>query len=313
MSDKLKVFSGTSNASLAKAISDNLDSPLGKIEHRRFSDGECFVRINENIRGRDVFIVQSTNMPDSNIIELLLLLDAARRASADRVTAVIPYFGYARQDRKDQPRVALTAKLMANLIVAAGADRVLTMDLHADQIQGFFDIPVDHLYAGPILVDHFRDLKLKDLTVVSPDMGGVKMARWFAKRVGEKVDLAIIDKRRPKPNVNEVMHIIGDVHGRNCVIVDDMIDTAGTTVKAAEAILGAGAAGVHACCTHPVFSGNAVQRVESSRIRSWVVSDTICHGSGDLGSRASVLTVAPLFADAIRRIHASESISILFR
>ncbi len=281
------------------------------MEHKRFADGEAFVRIHENIRGTDVFVLQSTNQPDSNLIELLLMLDAARRASADRITAVIPYFGYARQDRKDRPRVALTAKLIANLIVAAGADRVLTMDLHADQIQGFFDIPVDHLYAGPIAVKHFRKMGLDNPMVVSPDMGGVKMARWFARRLANAVEMAVIDKRRPHPNEMEVMNIIGDVSGRNCIIVDDMIDTGNTTVRGAEALLAAGATSVHASCTHAVLSGRAVELISESAIQSTLITDTIRHSISS--TRFKTESVAPLIADAIMRIHRSESISILFR
>ncbi|MAE71682.1 MAG: ribose-phosphate pyrophosphokinase [Gemmatimonadetes bacterium] len=311
MRKQIQVLSGTSNRPLAEAICGQLKIPLGNVEHRRFSDGEAFVRINENIRGADVFIVQSTNQPDANLIELLLMLDAARRASADRITAVIPYFGYARQDRKDQPRVALTAKLIANLIVAAGATRVLTMDLHADQIQGFFDIPVDHLYAGPIMVNHFLGMGIEKPMVVSPDLGGVKMARWFAQKLGESVEMAVIDKRRPKPNDVEIMNIIGDVRGRTCIIVDDMIDTATTTVRGAAALLEGGAKDVYASCTHAVFSGNAEDCLKASDIRCSLVTDTIHHTVD--GERIRNLTVAPLIADAINRIHESESISILFR
>jgi ribose-phosphate pyrophosphokinase len=311
MARRLQVLSGTANLPLAEAICAYLGSPLGQMEHKRFADGEAFVRINENIRGTDVFILQSTNQPDSNLIELLLMLDAARRASADRITAVIPYFGYARQDRKDRPRVALTAKLIANLVVAAGADRVLTMDLHADQIQGFFDIPVDHLYAGPIAVKHFWQKELEDPMVVSPDMGGVKMARWFARRLGNAVEMAVIDKRRPRPNEMEVMNIIGDVRGRNCIIVDDMIDTGNTTVRGAQALLDAGASSVHASCTHAVLSGSAVELISESPIQSTLITDTIRHSIAAPGFKTE--TVAPLIADAIMRIHRSESISILFR
>lgn len=311
MSRQLQVLAGTSNLPLAEAVCAHLGIPLGQVEHKRFSDGEAFVRINENIRGADVFILQPTNQPDSNLIELLLMLDAARRASADRITAVVPYFGYARQDRKDQPRVALTAKLIANLIVAAGANRVLTMDLHADQIQGFFDIPVDHLYASPIAVNRFRRMKFNDPMVVSPDMGGVKTARWFARKLGSAIEMAVIDKRRPRANANEVMNIIGDVRGRTCIIVDDMIDTAGTIVKGAQALLEAGAEAVHASCTHAVLSGNAVERLRNSDICSTLITDTILHSI--TGPKITTLTVAPLIADAIVRIHRAESISILFR
>ena len=310
--DLCRVFAGTSNSPLASSICEELGIQLGSVDVKRFSDGETFVRINENIRGRDVFIVQSTSMPDTNIIELLMLIDAAKRASADRVTAVIPYFGYARQDRKDQPRVALTAKLMANLVSAAGADRVLTMDLHADQIQGFFDVPVDHLFAAPILVDHFQGLDLDDIIIVSPDTGGVKTARWFAKRIGDNIDLAIIDKRRPAPNENEVMNVVGDVTDRTCIIIDDMIDTGGTTVRAAEALMDAGAKGVYAGCTHSVFSGEAKTRLQASKLIQTVATDTILHAPDTLGERIEILSVAGLLAEAIRRIHRSESISILF-
>ncbi len=311
MPKQLQVLSGTANRPLAEAVCAHLGIPLGNVEHRRFSDGEGFVRINENIRGADVFIVQSTNQPDGNLIELLLMIDAARRASADRITAVIPYFGYARQDRKDQPRVALTAKLIANLIVAAGASRVLTMDLHADQIQGFFDIPVDHLYAGPIIAKHLLGMRIDNPMVVSPDLGGVKMARWFAQKLGESVEMAIIDKRRPKPNDIEVMNIIGDVRDRTCIIVDDMIDTASTTVKGADALLGGGAREVYATCTHAVLSDDGEDRLRESHIRCTLITDTILHTVD--GDRIKNLTVAPLIADAISRIHKAESISILFR
>jgi len=275
-----------------------------------FSDGEIWVKYNENIRGCDVFIIQSTNSPSDNLMELLIMIDAARRSSAKRITAVIPYFGYARQDRKDQPRVAITAKLVANLITTAGADRVLTMDLHAAQIQGFFDIPLDHLYSAPILVDYFQQKGIKDLVVLAPDIGGVKIARAYAKRL--HVPLAIADKRRPRPNEAEVMNIIGNVNNKSILIIDDIVDTGGTMIQAAEAALQEGAKGAYAGCTHSVLSGNAIEKLKKSNFTEIVVTDTIPLNENKMIDNIKVISVANLFGNAIQRIHNEESISSLF-
>lgn len=302
----IDIFSGRANRSFADGISEELGIALGKTECFDFSDGEIFFKFCKNIRGREVFLIQPTFAPAENLMELLIMLDAAKRASARQVTAVIPYFGYARQDRKDQPRVSISAKMVANLITKAGADRVLTMDLHSPQIQGFFDIPFDHLYSAPVLCDYFRSKE--NLTVVSPDIGGVKLARAYAKRLG--ADLAIIDKRRPAANKSEVMNIIGAVKGKNILIIDDLIDTAGTITKGAVALKENGAEDIFVACTHPVFSGDAIERIEKSPIKSVTVTDTIPmrHTSGKI----EVATVAKLFGEAIRRIYNSESISVLF-
>src|SRR5215213_577713 len=267
------LLAGTANRPLAEEIARYLEYPLGELTIKKFADGEIFVRIDENVRGRDLFIIQSTTAPGDNIIELLLMVDAARRASAARITAVIPYFGYARQDRKDQPRVAIGAKLMANMIVAAGADRVLSIDFHQHQLQGFFDVPVDHLYAAPVLTRYFREKQLTNLVVVAPDVGGAKMARGFAKRLDASI--GIIDKRRPTANVAEVLHVIGEVEGRDCLIVDDMIDTGGTLTEAIRALKSRGARRVFCCATHAVLSGPAVQRLAASEVSEVVVTDTI--------------------------------------
>ncbi len=269
----LKVFSGRSNRPLAELIAGELGKPLGDCEIKTFSDGEIWVKYGENIRGSDVFIIQSTNPPAENLLELLIMIDAAKRASARKVAAVIPYFGYARQDRKDQPRVSITAKLVANLITKAGADRIITMDLHAPQLQGYFDIPVDHLYSSAVLVKNVKKRRLKNLAIASPDVGGIKIARAYAKRL--EAELVVIDKRRPRQNVAEVMNIIGDVAGRNILIVDDLVDTAGTLCNAVEALVVAGADKVYAACTHPVLSGKAFDRIEGSRIEKLMVTDSI--------------------------------------
>jgi ribose-phosphate pyrophosphokinase len=304
----LKVFSGRSNRPLAERISKALGEPLGKVEIKNFSDGEIWVKFSDNIRGADVFIVQSTIPPAENLIELLIMMDAAKRASARKVAAVIPYFGYARQDRKDQPRVSITAKLMANLIAQAGADRVITMDLHAPQIQGFFDIPVDHLYSSAVLVKHFRRRKIPRLTVCSPDVGGIKMARAYAKRL--EADLVVIDKRRPRQNEAEIMNIIGDVRNRNILIVDDLVDTAGTLVNAVKALRDNGAHDIYAAATHPVLSGNAFERLKNSGLTNIVVTDTLpLRESLPL---IEVESVADLFAEAILRTFKDKSISSLF-
>jgi ribose-phosphate pyrophosphokinase len=283
--------------------------PLGEIDIGNFSDGEICVQIEENIRGEDVFIVQATNAPAENLLELLICLDACVRASARRVTAVIPYFGYARQDRKDKPRVSIAAKLAANVIAAAGADRVLTMDLHSGQIQGFFDIPMDHLFAAPILVNHFRAKALPNLTVVAPDIGSVKMARAYAKRLS--AGLAIVDKRRPKPNLSEVIEVIGEVQGKNVVIVDDMVDTAGTLCNAAVALKEDGALDIYAACTHGILSGKAVERIDASPIKEMIVTDTVPF-RGETSRKVTSLSIAGILAKAILCIHKEESVSSLF-
>ncbi len=304
----LKVFSGRSNRPLADRIAKAVGEPLGKVEIKNFSDGEIWVKFSDNIRGADVFIIQSTIPPAENLIELLIMMDAAKRASARKVAAVIPYFGYARQDRKDQPRVSITAKLMANLITEAGADRVITMDLHAPQIQGFFDIPVDHLYSSAVLVKHFRKKKIPRLTVCSPDVGGIRMARAYAKRL--EADLVVIDKRRPRQNEAEVMNIIGDVRGRNILIVDDLVDTAGTLSNAVKALRDNGAEEVYAAATHPVLSGNACERLRNSGLTRIVVTDTI--PLRNHLPEVEVESVSELFAEAILRTFKDKSISSLF-
>ena len=309
----MKIFAGNSNKDLAEAIARGLESPLGDALVDTFSDGEIMVQVNENVRGRDVFVIQSTCRPvNTNLMELLIMIDALKRASARRITAVLPYYGYARQDRKVLPRVPITAKLVADLITAAGANRVLTMDLHAGQIQGFFNIPVDNLYAEPILLDYFRSQGVAgpDCVVVSPDAGGVLRARAFAKRLD--ASLAIIDKRRTMPNESKVMHLIGEVEGKTAVIMDDMVDTAGTLVEAAKAIREHGAARVMACCTHPVLSGPALTRINASCLEKVVVTDTIPFTDGQACPKIEVLSVGPLFAAAIRNIHEETSISSLF-
>ena len=310
MNQQIKLISGNSNKPLAQKIAEHLSVPLCECEVSRFSDGEIFAKISENIRGMDVFIIQSTNPPAENIIELLILLDAARRASAKRITAIIPYFGYARQDRKDQPRVAISAKLMANLIDQAGADRVLTLDLHSPQIQGFFDIPSDHLFSSLVFNDFFLDLKLSNLVTLAPDVGGVKMCRAFAKVLG--TPLALVDKRRPSPNHSEIMNIIGEVEGKNVVIRDDMVDTGGTLTQAAEALEQKGAKDIYACCTHPVLSGEAIRRIEDSPIKKIIIADTISTENKKLAKKFETVSVAGLLAEAIKRIHQEESVSVLF-
>ena len=310
--DRLKVFCGTANPSLARDICRSLDVPLAECLVSRFSDGEVRLQILENVRGTDVFIVQPTCNPvNTNLMELLLMMDALKRASARRITPVVPYYGYSRQDRKDRPRVPVSAKLVADLLTAAGADRALTMDLHVPQIQGFFAIPVDHLFAAPVLVEYFRKLGLQNLTIVAPDAGGVERARFFAKKMDTA--LAIVDKRRDEPGVSEVMNVIGDVQGRTAVIVDDMIDTAGTLVKTTDALLNQGASAVYACCTHPVFSGEAVDRICKSRLTRVVVTDSIpLSGQAKGCERILVLSVAELLARAIQSIHEETSVSTLF-
>jgi ribose-phosphate pyrophosphokinase len=305
-----KLLSGTGNRPLAEEIGRQLGIPLTKLTCNRFADGEIFVRIDENVRGNDVFIVQSTNAPAENIMELLLLIDAARRASAARITVVMPYYGYSRQDRKDQPRVAIGAKLVANMIMSAGADRLLGIDFHQHQLQGFFDIPVDHLYAMPVLTAHFRKKQLKDTVIVAPDVGSAKMARGFAKRLD--ATLAIIDKRRPRANVSEVVNVVGDVEGRDCILADDMIDTAGTVTEAARALKRLGANDVYVCATHAVFSGPAVERLKAAPIVEVVVTDTIDLPPERRFERLTVLSVGELLSKAIRYTHAEQSVSSLF-
>ena len=309
----MKLISGTANPELAQKISEYLATPLVQTKITRFSDGEVFVEIKENVRGADVFIIQPTCPPvNENLVELLIMVDAARRASARRITAVIPYYGYARQDRKTAPRTPITAKLVANVIVVAGARRVLTMDLHAGQIQGFFDIPVDHLYAMPVFLEYLKDkFREEEIVIVSPDAGGVERAREYAKRLN--ATMAIVDKRRPRPNESEVMNIIGDVKDKIAVIIDDMIDTAGTICKAASAIMDRGAKEVYAVATHPVLSGPAVERLAQSPIKEVVVSDTIpLREEAKRVDKIKVLSVSKLLGEAIRRIHTDDSISSLF-
>ncbi len=308
----MKLIAGNSNEPLAKAMAEYLGVKLTEATIRRFSDGEIFVEVQENVRGEDVFLVQSTSYPaNEHIMELLITLDALRRASAARVTAVIPYFGYARQDRKPGPRTPITAKLVANLITEAGADRVLTIDLHAGQIQGFFDIPVDHLYARPVIVEdiHRKFKSMDTVTIVSPDVGGVVRARSLAGKLG--VDLAIVDKRRQKENQSEVMNIIGDVAGRDCILFDDIVDTAGTLCNAADALMKEGAKSVSAYVTHGVLSGPAIERIEKSKLAEMVVSDSIALPDKKC-KKLRILSVAPLLAEAVRRIADESSVSSLF-
>ncbi len=305
-----KILSGTANPALAESIAGYLGTELCRVAVSRFADGEVFVRIDENIRGADVFIVQPTNPPAENVLELLLLIDAVRRASAARITCVLPYFGYARQDRKDQPRVAIGAKLVANLIETAGADRLLGIDFHQHQLQGFFDIPVDHLYAAPVFVSHFRKKQLKDLVVVAPDVGSAKMARGFAKRLD--ASLAIIDKRRPKANVAEVVNVVGEVAGRDCIIPDDMIDTAGTVSEAARALKELGANDIYVCATHALLSGPAVERLSAAPIKEVVLTDTIAVPPERRFPSLTILSVGELVAKAIRFTHSDQSVSSLF-
>lgn len=308
----LAIFSGNANPELAKAICEHLNVSLANVLVARFSEGETRVEIKENIRGKDVFIIQPTSPPpNENLMELLVLIDAARRASADRITAVLPYYGYARQDRKDQPRVPITAKLVANLIVAAGANRVLTMDLHANQIQGFFDIPVDHLYAINALCDYFNTKKLTNLVVVSPDVGGIKMARAYAKRLD--AGLAIVDKRRSSPDKTEVMHILGNVKGKNAILVDDIIATGGSIVEAVGALTKEGVKDVYAAVSHGILSGPAIERIADCKaLKEVVITDSIPLGKSKKISKIKVVTIAHLLGEAIHRIHDEESISCLF-
>ena len=315
--DKFKIFSGTANEPLADEVCHFLGMQRGQAQVIRFRDGECYVQIQENVRGADVFVMQPTCRPvDEHLMELLLMIDALKRASARRITAVIPYFGYARQDRKDKPRSPISSKLVADLLTTAGAHRALIVDLHTPQLQGFFNIPVDHLFASPVLVDHFRKLALPNLTVVSPDAGGVERARFFAKKVDAA--LAIVDKRRVEMNVAEVMHVIGDVDGRTCLIIDDLIDTAGTLVKTAAALVENGATSVFACASHAVLSGPAVENIKNSVIKEVVVTNTIPltaeadAARTEKGGKISVLSIAGLIGRAIQANHEETSVSKLF-
>jgi ribose-phosphate pyrophosphokinase len=309
-SSQLLLLSGSANRALSEEIAEHLSQPLCRVTLRRFADGEIFVKIDENVRGRDVYIVQPTNPPAENMLELLLLIDAAKRASAARVTAVIPYFGYARQDRKDQPRVAISAKLMANMVSTAGADRVLGMDFHQHQLQGFFDLPVDHLYAAPVFTSHYRQKKLHDLVVVAPDVGGAKMARGFAKRLNGT--LAIIDKRRTSANIAEVVNVVGDVEGRDCLIPDDMIDTGGTMTQAVHALKRLGARDIYCCATHALLSDPAVQRLQDSPLKELAVSNSIVVPPERQFDRLKILSIAPLLSKAIGYTHSDQSVSSLF-
>jgi len=314
MEDKIRVFCGNSNPALAEQICASLRVPLGTAKVKTFSDGEIMVEIGENVRGRDVYIIQSTCAPtNNNLMEMLIMMDALKRASAATITAVIPYYGYARQDRKVAPRTPISSKLVADLITTAGADRVVTVDLHAGQIQGFFNIPVDNLYAAPVILAHLKSrfADSNEMVMVSPDAGGTERARAFAKRLG--CTLAVIDKRRTGPNVAEVMHLIGEVKGKTAIILDDMIDTAGTLTQAAKALKEHGAKTIYACATHGVLSGPAIERINTSEIETVIITDTVPLGDkAEQTAKIKVLTVAELLAEAIRRIHEDESVSSLF-
>jgi ribose-phosphate pyrophosphokinase len=309
---RFKLFSGTANPKLAEAIANHIGVKVGEAKLQRFADGEVYFQLLENVRGVDVFVVQPTCYPvDQHLVELFIMIDALKRASAARITVVVPYYGYARQDRKDRPRVAISAKLIADLLTKAGANRGLFVDLHAAQIQGFFDIPVDHIFASPVLVSYFRELNLPNLIVVSPDAGGVERARFFAQKIG--APLAIVDKRRTDMNVTEVMHVIGDVAGKTCLVLDDIIDTAGTLVKTVDALFAAGAAAVHAAASHAVLSGPAIDRIANSRLEQVVVTDTVpLREAAQKLSKIKVLTMAGLIGTAIENIHLETSVSTLF-
>ena len=313
MNQDIKLFAGTASQGLTKKISEKIKVPVGESSTTRFADGELKIKIKENIRGCDVFIIQSTYPPADNILELLLFLDAAKRASADRITAVIPYFGYARQDRKDEPRVPISAKLIASLLTSSGASRILTMDLHAEQIQGFFDIPVDHLYAVPVFLEYYHKRKLKDYVIISPDLGRANRVRGFARRLREDLPVAIVEKRRTGPNQALVLNVIGEVEGKIALIYDDMLDTGGTMVDAAKAIVEKGAKEVYSCVVHPLLSRNAPQKVMESPIKELVVTDTIPLSPERQIEKIKVLSVAGILGEAIMRIHRAESISVLFK
>jgi ribose-phosphate pyrophosphokinase len=309
---RFKIFSGSANRKLTSEICDIIGLPLGETKVQRFADGEIYFQLLENVRGVDVFVVQPTCNPvDQHLVELLIMIDALKRASAGRITVVVPYYGYARQDRKDRPRVAISSKLVADLITTAGANRALFMDLHAAQIQGFFNIPVDHMFASPVMVSYFRKLDLPNLTVVSPDAGGVERARFFATKMG--APLAIVDKRRTDINVTEVMNVIGDVQGKTCLIIDDIVDTAGTLVKTADALLENGATKVYACASHPVLSGPAIKRIADSRLEELVVTNSIpLREEAQKLEKIKVLSIAGLLAATIESIHMETSVSTLF-
>jgi ribose-phosphate pyrophosphokinase len=311
--DRIKIFSGSANPALVEQMCATLGLPMGQIKLKRFSDGEINLQLLENVRGADCFVVQPTCSPvEFHLMEVLCMMDALKRSSAERITAVVPYYGYGRQDRKDKPRVPISAKLVASLLETAGADRIMALDLHAAQIQGFFNVPVDHLFFRPVMIDYFRPQNTPNLTVISPDAGGVERARSVAKRLNAK--LAIIDKRREEANVAEVMNVIGDVSGQNCLIIDDLIDTAGTLVKGAEALLQYGAATVSACATHAVLSGPAVERIKNSAIREVVFSNSIpLSAEARACGKIRQLSVAPLLAHAVQSIHEETSVSILFQ
>ena len=308
--EDIRLVTGTANRPLAQKIAEFVGVPLTDCTVTRFSDGEVFVQINENIRGADLFIIQPTNPPAENLMELLMLIEAGRRASAMRITAVMPYYGYARQDRKDRPRVPITAKLVANLITTAGADRIITFDLHASQIQGFFDLPHDHLYSSKLFNPHFSAMNLQNLVVVTPDVGSLKMARSTASALN--AELAIVDKRRPKPNVSEVMNLIGEVNGRTVLIRDDMVDTAGTLCQAAEFLKQRGALEIFGACTHGVLSGNAISRIEKSPIKKMVITDSIDQTTRPLTKKFEVITCSRMMGETIKRIFDEQSVSSLF-
>lgn len=311
LENELGLFSGRANPELANKIAKYIGVPLGKMELSSFSDKEMYVRINENIRGKDVFLIQPTSPPaNENLMELLIMIDAFRRASARRITAVISYYGYGRQDRKDEPRVPITAKLVANLVTTAGADRVLAIDFHAAQIQGFFDIKVDHLFAAPVFINYFISKNLKNLVILSPDMGGTRRARAYANRLG--ASLAVIDKRRTGANKAEVLNVVGKVRGKQILIVDDMIDTGGTLIAAVRALIKKGVQEIYVSATHPILSGSAYEMIESSSLKELVVTDTIPLKQGKAKTKIKVLSVAPLLGEAIRRIHENRSVSSLF-
>ena len=311
LENELGLFSGRANPELANEIARYIEVPLGDIELSSFSDREMYVRINQNIRGKDVFLIQPTSPPaNENLMELLIMIDAFQRSSARRITAVIPYYGYGRQDRKDEPRVPITAKLVANLITTAGADRVLSIDLHAAQIQGFFDIKVDHLFAAPVFIDYFISKNLKDLVILSPDMGGIRRARAYANRLD--ASLAVIDKRRTGTNKAEVLNVVGEVKGKQILIVDDMVDTGGTLIAAVRALMEKGAQEIYVSATHPILSGSAYELIESSSLKELLVTDTIPLKQGKARTKIKILSVAPLLGEAIRRIHENKSVSSLF-
>ena len=310
---KIMLFAGSASVELTQEIAKNIGTSVSKKTVTKFADGELKIKIEENIRGQDVFIVQSTNPPAENLLELLLFLDAAKRSSAERITAVIPYYGYARQDRKDEPRVPISAKLIADLLATSGANRLLTIDLHAEQIQGFFNIPVDHLYAVPVFIDYYHQSKLRDCIVVSPDAGRVNRVRAFARRLGKDIPIAIIDKRRTGPNQSMVVNVIGEVKGKNAIIYDDMIDTGGTIIDAAEALVDKGVKDIYVCVVHGLFSRDAIPRLNKSPIKELAVTNTLKIAREKMIDKLHILSIAYLLAEAIKRIHNNESISSLFK